>query len=463
MTQFFSMSRILPENRRKGPVPNTKNAYQEFLKVAWPAAMQGLLIDLMMTIDLAMVGTLGAWALASVGVMSQPKMVLHVMMRALSVPITALVARRMGEGNRHAMNATLKQGMSLTLLLYLPIVTAAFYFLPQIILFTGGQSSLIEPATLYGRYVTIGVFFTAFTQVIGAALVGTGNTKVVFKANVMGNAVNTILNIVLIHGIGPFPRMEVAGAGLATMIGNIVALLVIIREVIGSDKLLTLNAPGKWFDPQILKPIGKLGSSSLGEQAFERFGMYTYTMMVARLGVVPLAAHHVVMSLCDIFYSFTLGLGSATASHTGQNLGKKRSDMAEAYGKIGIRVGFALGLLAFAIYALGRTPLMWIYTQDAQVIALGKTLTVIMALATVPQAFQLVYSGVLKGAGDNFYVMVYSLGVIAVFRPLLTYLLCFPLGFGIYGAWIALVVDQSLRMVFSAKRFYGGKWKHVRI
>lgn len=463
MRDFFSMATILPKERRKGPVPDTKTAYRNFLKVAWPAAMQGLLIDLMMTIDLAMVGALGASALASVGVMSQPKMVLHVLMRALAVPMTALVARRMGEGNHQAMNVTLKQGISLTLLLYLPIISAAFYFLPQIILFTGGQPSLIESATHYGRFVTVGVFFTAFTQVIGAALIGTGNTKVVFKANVIGNVVNTILNLFLIHGIGPFPRMEVAGAGLATMIGNIVALSIILREVLGADKVLTLSVPGKWFDPEILKPIGKLGGSSLGEQAFERFGMFTYTMMVARLGVVALAAHHVVMSLCDIFYSFTLGLGSATSSHTGQNLGKKRADMAEAYGKIGLRVGLVLGVAAFAIYILGRTPFMWIYTRDVEVIALGKTLTVIMAFAAVPQAFQLVYSGVLKGAGDNFYVMVYSLGVIAIFRPLLTYLLCFPLGFGIYGAWIALVTDQSLRMLFSAKRFYAGKWKSIQI
>ncbi len=463
MTQFFSINRILPKSRRLGPVPDTKTAYNKFLKVAWPAAMQGLLIDLMMTIDLAMVGALGASALATVGVMSQPKMVLHVLMRALSVPVTALVARRMGEGNKKAMNATLKQGISLTFLLYLPLIAAAFYFLPQIIAFTGGQISLIEPATRYGRFVTLGVFFTAFTQVIGAALVGIGNTKVVFRANVLGNVVNTVLNLFLIHGIGPFPRLEVAGAGLATMVGNIMALLVILREVIGEGKTLSLTAPGKWFDSEILKPVGKLGASSLGEQAFERFGMFTYTMMVARLGVIPLAAHHVVMSLCDIFYSFTLGLGSATSAHTGQYLGKQRPDLAEAYGKIGIRVGLVLGLTAFVLYLSGRTPFMWLYTRDIAVIELGKKLTVIMALAAVPQAFQLVYSGVLKGAGDNFYVMVYSLGVIAVFRPILTYLLCFPLGIGIYGAWIALVADQSLRMFFSGRRFYGGKWKKIKI
>ena len=88
---------------------------------------------------------------------------------------------------------------------------------------------------------------------------------------------------------------------------------------------------------------------------------------------------------------------------------------------------------------------------------------ILMAFASFPQALQLVYSGVLKGAGDNFYVMKYSLFVIAIFRPIITYLLCFIWGFGLYGAWVALLIDQSLRTVFSGWRFRTGVWQHIKI
>lgn len=445
-------------------ISQMKEAYKKYFEIAWPAAMQGLLIDLMMAIDLAMVGRLGAEALAAVGIMSQPKMVLLVFARALSVPVTAMVARRKGELRFSDMNRVLKQGLLINTLFYLPVLMVALFLLPQIVEFAGAKENVILAGSLYGRYIVMGLFFATFTQIVGAALIGTGNTKIVFKANVIGNVLNTVLNVFLIYGIGIFPRLEVQGAGIATMCGNILTSFIILLFVLNSKNELNLKGAEPWsFDRSSLSGFLKVGGSSLGEQVFERFGMFTYTKMVASLGTVQLATHHVCMNLCDIFYSFSMGLGYASASHTGQWLGGNRSDMAKAYGKIGIKIGIAVAAVFCVLYIVGRQLLMDVYTNDPRVIELGSKIVVIMAIATFPQIAQLVYSGVLKGAGDNFYVMLYSLIVIAVFRPILTYILCFKLGLGLYGAWVALIIDQTLRMVFAGLRFRSGKWMSVKV
>jgi Na+-driven multidrug efflux pump len=83
---------------------------------------------------------------------------------------------------------------------------------------------------------------------------------------------------------------------------------------------------------------------------------------------------------------------------------------------------------------------------------------ILAAFSTHMQTSQVVINGCLRGAGDTAYVAITSMISVAVIRPLLTWLLCFPLGFGLYGAWIALIVDQSFRMIFSYVRFSNGKW-----
>ena len=461
---FFSMDFILPVKKRKGEIPTTKEAYKTYLSIAWPAAMQGLLIDLMMAIDLAMVGSLGAAAMASVGIISQPKMVLLILCRALSVPVTAIVARRKGEERFLEMNGVLKQSILLNGLIYIPILLITYLYLSQVLLFAGAKTEILDSSLAYGKFIVIGLFFASFTQVVGAALIGIGDTKRVFIANVAGNVVNTLLNVVLIYGIAFLPKMGVRGAGIATMAGNIVTAGLILWTILQKNRDLTLQSRASWrFKKETLLSIVKMGGSSLGEQSFERFGMFAYTKMVASLGIIPLATHQVCMNLCDIFYSFAMGLGYAGASHTGQNLGKNREDLASAYGKIGMRVGFLLSIIACLVYIGLRYPLIGIYTRDQEVLSLGAGIIILMGISSFPQTIQLVCSGVLKGAGDNLYVMLYSLFDIAIFRPIFTYFLCFTCNLGLYGAWIALLCDQSLRMIFSWLRFHSQKWKSVKV
>lgn len=461
---YFLIENLIAKESIKGELPGSKEAYVAYLKIAWPAAMQGLLLDLMLAIDLAMVGSLGADALASVGIMSQPKMVILIFTRALSIPVTAMIARRKGEGNIKDMNSVLKQGLIINLIFYIPTIIGVLFYLPEIVAFAGAKGDLVLSGASYGKFIVVGLFFASISQIIGAGLIGTGNTKVVFKANAIGNVLNTVLNIFLIYGVWIFPKMGTEGAGLATLIGNVCTTFIILGAVTSKNAELSLKDSTSWrFNRATLRSFTKLGSSSLGEQVFERFGMFAYAKMVASLGVVPLATHHVCMNLCDIFYSFATGLGHAGAAQTGQNLGKKREDLAYIYGKIGIRLGMVIATVFCVAYIVVRGPLIEIYTNDSNVIDLGSKIIIIIAIACFPQIGQLVYAGVLKGAGDNLYVMLYSLFIIAIFRPILTYVLCFTLGLGLYGAWLALLIDQNVRLIVSYIRFRSGRWKQIVI
>lgn len=463
--RWLSVDTMLPAAERLGPVGTTKQLYGNYLKIAWPATLQGLMLQFMTAIDLAMVGALGASALASVGIMGQPEMVMLIFCRALSIAVTAIIARRHGEGDVDGMNAVLKQSILLNFLIYVPLLVICFFNLEHILRFTGAEDGYIETAVWYGRFVVISLIFQSFNQIVGAALIGYGNTKVIFKSNVVGNILNTIMNFFLIYGIGFFPELGVMGAGVSTMISSALIALLLLRTISQHTTTgLTLRHPSKWtFERPVLHTMFHVGGSSLGEQFFERFGMYTYTMIVASLGAVPLAAHYVCMNLMDIFYYFAMGLGFAGASHTGQNLGHKRPDIARVYGKIGARIGLIVGLVSALIFIGPGDFLVQLYTREREVVLLSGSLMGIMAVAAFPQALQQVYSGVLKGAGDTYYIMQYSLISVAIIRPIITYLLCITLGLGLLGAWLSLCFDQSLRLCCSYLRFIRGAWQHKTV
>ena len=248
------------------------------------------------------------------------------------------------------MNSVLKQGVLLTVLFYVPLLCICFYLLNPILTFAGAQASYIDEAVAYGQFIIIGLFFSALGVMLGAALIGVGNTKAIFKANAIGNVLNVVMSFTLIYGLGPIPALGIKGAGIATMTSYTLIFFLLLYAIHAKDSHLSWHR-GSWiFNREILQGIYYIGGSSLGEQAFERFGMFAYTKMVASLGVVALATHHICMNLIDIFYYFAMGLSYSGASYTGQSLGKKRPDLAEAYGKIGVRIALIISVIGFVLY-----------------------------------------------------------------------------------------------------------------
>ena len=88
---------------------------------------------------------------------------------------------------------------------------------------------------------------------------------------------------------------------------------------------------------------------------------------------------------------------------------------------------------------------------------------IIMAFSIHAQICQVVTSGSLRGAGDTKYTAMVSLISIAIFRPLITYVLCYPFGLGLVGAWYSLVIDQFTRLVLVMIRFRQGKWTGLKL
>ncbi|WP_161793673.1 MATE family efflux transporter [Clostridium aceticum] len=464
MKPFLKINYLARNEGIQGTLPSNKFAYRLYTSLAWPAALEGMLIYLISSIDLMMVGSLGADAIAATGIMTQPRLIFLSISRSLGVSVTALVARRKGEGSTVDLNKCLKQSLLLICILSTVSLFFSLKYIEDILYFSGAQAGYMGMAVAYGKTVIIAGFFTSIAVVVNSAHIGVGNTKIVLWSNIAGNLVNMILNFFLIYGIGFFPRLGIVGAGIATLVGSITTFFITILSVCYRERELFILGKESWiFEKKTIQSLIKVGSNVFAENSFERVGMFLYSRMVAQLGTVAFATHHICMNLCDIFYCFGQGMSKASSALAGQKLGEKRKDLAVIYGKIGQRLGLMAAFIAFIIFFVGRRWLMMLYSRDLEVIALGADILIIVAICCFTQTQALIYSGVLRGAGDTRYIALYSLAIIAVFRPVLTWMLCFPLGFGLYGAWMALMLDQALRMFFASKRFYSKKWMAVEL
>ena len=464
LANLLSVNSMLKSDQIIGALPSSKTAYKNFCKIAGPSALEALLVGLIGAVDTMMVGTVGNGAIAAVGITIQPKFVLLAIIFSLNTGIIAVTARRKGQADQIEANRTMRAGIIICTVISFLMAFLGYLFAKPILLLSGAEVTYLPDAITYFRIIMFSIPFLSLNLTINAAQRGCGKTKISLWTNVTSNVINIIFNFLLINGIGIFPRLGVKGAAIATAMGAIVAFCISLTTLFRKNGYLNFHMKAGWsIRKKVISPIVKVSSSAFVEQVFMRIGFFVYAAIVARLGTMEYETHLICMNILTLSFCFGDGLSIAAASLVGQNMGAKRPDLSIIYGKTGQRLAFMISCIVFLIFFFGRTLLVSLFTKDVEIIILGANVMILAALGTHMQTSQVVLSGCLRGAGDTTYVAVTSFISVALIRPFLTWLLCFPLGFGLYGAWIGLLVDQCFRLVSSYRRFSGGKWSGIAL
>lgn len=469
ISDLYSSEGMSRKIKTCGDIPETKSLYKSFMKMAWPAMVESILMSLVNLVDSIMVSSCGTNAVAAVGLTTQPRMIFYAVFFALSISVTAIVSRRKGQNDREGANACLAQSLGLVAVLAVVLCGTAVIVAEPLLIFSGANADTLADSMTYFRITMIGLMFTSFGMIINAAQRGSGNTKISMRTNVVANLTNIFFNAMLINGIWFFPKLGVTGAAVATLIGNIASFGMSVYSICGKNKFLKFDLLGmiRW-DANILKTIAKVSLGAGTEQVFMRVGFFIYAKLVADLGTPEFATHTICMNITTISFACGDGLSVAASALIGQNLGKLRSDLATLYAKAGQRVGIILSAILVLLMIFGGNWMLELFADPSDinysfVMEKGRILTYIIALVSPGQISQVIYNGGLRGAGDTKYVAVTSAISIGLIRPITAYVFCYPLGFGLYGAWISLLIDQYMRLGFSAYRFMSGKWQQIKL
>ena len=466
--RMMDINRVLGNTPRCGEIPEQKEILHNVMQVAGPSMLEMLLVSLVGLVDTAMVSSLGEGAIAAVGITTQPKFIGLCFFISLSMALSALSARRKGEGNEESATQVLRMALGITVVVSFVISVAFVVFAEPICRLAGAGPDILADAVAYLQIIMGGIIFTTFGGMINAAQRGCGNTRLAMKTNLTSNLVNMVLNYLLIGGHFGFPALGIRGAAWATVIGTMVGCAMSVgslfsRHTYVHGRRLLQPSYGGWLDRRNLRSLADVGGSAFVEQIFMRVGFLAFSLIVAKLGTLEMAAHVIGMNIMTISFCIGDGLQTASIALAGQNLGRKRPDMARIYASVCQRVGFTSAVILSILLFVFNRPLFGIFTDDPVVLGYGFYIVLLLCLILFFQISQVIYGGVLRSAGDTKYTAMVSLISITLVRVSISWVLCYPLGLGLVGAWMGILIQQALSWYLFRHRCHLGRWTEIRI
>lgn len=434
--------------------------------MAWPAILESFFVAFAGLVDSLMVSSLGSYAVAAVGLTTQPKFLGLSLFFAANVSISALVARRKGEGKREEANKLFATFLVFVLVTAVLLSVLLVICADPIIRFCGSEELTHDSAVKYFRIIMGGMIFNVIQMGVNSAQRGAGNTRITMRTNLVSNSVNILANYLLIQGHFGFPALGIRGAALATVLGTVVSSIMSILSVWKEDNFISIPMIfAQKIKPGIdaLKNIIKVGYSVFAEQILMRVGFMLTAIMAADQGTAAMAAHQVGMNIMGLSFSFGDGLQATAVALIGYSLGAKRPEQAKEYGKTCRMIGGVISVVLAVVYFFGAGFLMRMFFDEEEIVSIGVSIMHVIIFVVVLQIAQVIYMGCLRGAGDTLYTAVASTVSVTLMRTLGSWFFGYVLGMGIIGIWFGVVADQLSRFLFATIRFRQGKWINIKI
>lgn len=454
---------------------NMKRENALIMDLAWPCILENLSATLVSLVDTAMVGSLGALATAAVSTCASPSWLINGIVQAIGVGGTALVARSIGAGDRNDAEHTAEQVFRVALVFSAFIMGLVLLIAPLVPVIMRAKAEVHEEATAYMRIVASCYIFHYTGMTMSALLRGAGDTKTPMIAGLMANVINTVGNFLLIYSPRDitvfgltFPMWGagwgVRGAAIASAIGMGIAGLYLCLHMYSKNSVLkaqlNFKAP---MDFSVLQRVVRIGTPAALERVVINLGQMIFAGMINAVGTAESAAYMIAINVEGLGYMPAYGFSAAATSLVGQRLGAGEPDEAARLGKRCIYMSLLLLSVIGVLMWLGSGWLARLFSPDADVVRVASVFIAICAVEQPFNAFSIVASGALRGAGDTMRPFLYGLVTMWSIRILGAVILSDVLHLGVYSILWAMVADLAVRGALLHLRFLNGKWKTAKV
>src|SRR6201999_2068967 len=381
----------------------------------------------------------------------------------LGMSTTAMVARRIGEkdGNGAAISAV--QAIFLGLIASVVLGLPFFFLAPRLLALMGASPAIIATGVNYTRIALGGSGVVLLLFLNNAIFRGAGDAAIAMRLLWVSNIINLLLDPCLIFGLGPFPKLGVTGAALATFTGRTIGVLYqFYRLARGSERIRILRRHVR-INLEVLFRLLRVSLMGIFQFAIANVSWIGLVRIASMFGSSVLAGYTIAVRIVIFVILPSWGLSNAAATLVGQNLGAKRPDRAE---QSVWRTGFynmlflgGIGLF-FIIFA---TPIVRLFNNDPQVVALAATCLRILSCGNIGFAYGMVMLQAFNGAGDTTTPTIVNLFGFWFLEIPLAYVLAIHAHLQQNGVYISMVVAESLVAVAGVILFRRGKWKLQKI
>ena len=459
-------SASLAAQARRAPSPSAlsperHDSYGEIWRLAWPVIASQMLAYVVNLIDIAMVGRLGRDSLAAVGYATQIFFLVQSIFFAVSFACVALMARALGSGDtaraRQALAASLWVASGVATLLSV----AALALPGEILGLLQAEPDIIERAVPYFRLVLGSSLLMALAVVYESGLRAAKDTRTPMVIGVAVTAVKTILNALLIFGLLGFPRLELVGAGIATVASQVVAVLMFLavsRRTQVSDALRIRSHDLAAARP-LLREVVRISLPAIGERVVMNLAMMSYFVILGGYGSAAIAAYTVGVRVLAFSWIPGTGFSAAASTLVGQALGASAPSEATRVGWRAVRMGFATSIVLGIVCAVARDPFGRLFTSDEDVLAALGPFMLVLAIAQPFLGLHFTLAGALRGAGDTMTPLLAATLGNWGFRVPIAAFCALVLHTDLVYVWGALFFDHVARTLWLAIVYRRGRWQ----
>ena len=426
-----------------------------------PMVLEMFMQSIFEVVDIFFVGRLGADAVAAVGLTSSLIILIFAVGLGIAMAASAMVARRVGEGDLDGAAKATGQAFWTSLLASIPVGIMAVIVAADLLRLMGASESVIEvgsgyTAVLLGSNITIILLF-----LFNAVFRGAGDPGMAMRALWLANILNIALDPMFIFGFGPIPEMGVTGAAVATTIGRGIGVAYQIKVLLRGQSRVHLRRRHFRVDFDILKRLMRISGPGMLQYLVGTASWLAIMRLMSEFGSEALAGYTIAIRVIIFALLPSWGISNAAATMVGQNLGARKIERGEKAVMICTAVDAVfLGILG-ALFWLGADIILNVFTSDREVIRIGVRCLRVLSLFFPIWAVGMVTVQSFNGAGDTKTPTIINLLAYWVIQLPVAAVLAWPLGLGIDGIFWAIALAQFALAVIAFVLFRRGRWKNV--
>ncbi|HEX4074208.1 MAG TPA: MATE family efflux transporter [Candidatus Acidoferrales bacterium] len=440
------------------------NLNRAILLLAIPMVMEMVLESLFAVVDVFWVAHVGSDAVATVGLTESLLMLVFAVGMGLSLSTTAMVARRIGEKDPEDAAVAAVQAIFLGLAVSFLIGVPCFIYAPELLRLMGASPEIIATGSWYARIALGGGSGAVVLLFLNNAIFrGAGDAAIAMRLLWVSNIINLALDPCLIFGLGPFHRLGVTGAALATFTGRSIGVLYQFYRLMKGTERIRILASQIRLNMEVLWRLLRVSATGIVQFTIANTSWIGLVRIVSIFGAAALAGYTIAIRIVIFVILPSWGLSNAAATLVGQNLGAKHPERAEqSVWRTGLYNMLFLGGVGVVLATFAR-PIVGLFTSDPAVVPLAASCLRIVSCGNIGYAYAMVMLQAFNGAGDTVTPTIVNFFGFWLFEIPLAYWLAISRGMHSNGVFVSIVIAESAIAAASVVLFRRGRWKTRQI
>jgi len=424
-----------------------------------PMIAEMIMESLFAVVDVYFVAKISVNAVATVGLTESVLMIIYSIAVGLSMAVTAVVARRIGEKKFRRASDAAFQSIILSIVMGILLGSVGFFFAEDILYLMGGEPDLIKEGVGYTRIMYAGNLSIILIFLNNGIFRGAGDASIAMKSLWLANGLNIILDPILIFGWGPIPAYGVMGAAIATTLGRSIGVLYQFYHMVNGSSLIKIGVRNMVLRAKTVIELLKISFGGVWQFLIESASWIFLVRVMSLFGSEALAGYTIAFRIIVFTLLPSWGMANAAATLVGQNLGAGHPDRAETSVWRIARYN-TLFLVAIAIiFFIMANPILGFFTDQLVVKDIGKKALQIICFGYIFFAYGMVLGQAFNGAGDTRTPMFISLFVFWLIQVPMAYILAVNLQMEGNGVFFSIALAHSLYAIIAMVLFRRGKWK----